>query len=70
MSTRIRDYMAHLAEDDQARERHRRDPQAAMADHGLDDEEREIVASGDHDRIRGAVRESDPGIADTMSIIL
>jgi hypothetical protein len=70
MSKRISDYMAHLADSEDAREKHRQDPHEAMKEHGLTDEERDIVASGDEDRIRAAVSESDPGLAQTMSIIL
>ena len=70
MSTAISDYMAHLAESEEAREQHRADPDAAMSKHNLSDEERAVVKSGDHEQIRAAVRGSNPGLADTMSIIL
>ena len=70
MSRKIADYMAKLADDPKARGAHRKDPHAAMKHHGLNDDEREIVASGDHERIRGAVRSTDPQLADTLAIIL
>jgi hypothetical protein len=70
MSKAISDYMAHLAGSEEAREKHRADPDAAMREHGLSDEDREVVSGGDHEEIRAAVRGSNPGLADTMSIIL
>jgi hypothetical protein len=70
MSKAISDYMAHLAGSEEARQKHREDPDAAMSEHNLSDDERELVKSGDHDQIRARVRESDPGLADTMAIIL
>ena len=70
MSRKIADYMAKLADDPKAREAHRKDPHKAMRKHGLNHEEREIVASGDHERIRDAVRKSDPQLAETLAIIM
>ncbi len=70
MSKAISDYMAHLAENEDARQKHREDPDAAMSEHNLSEEEREIVKSGDHEQIRARVRQSNPGLADTMAIIL
>jgi hypothetical protein len=70
MSRNIADYLAKLADDEDMREAHRAAPQGAMKLHGLDDREREIVASGDHERIRAAVREEDPQLAEAMRIVM
>ena len=70
MSRKIAHYMQHLAENDDAREEHSSDPQAAMDKFGLNDEEKEVVASGDHEKIRDAVRQVEPDLADTMAIII
>jgi hypothetical protein len=70
MSRKIADYLAELASDPKAREAHRQDPQEAMRKYSLNDEEREIIASEDHERIREAVRKSDPKLAETLAIIL
>jgi hypothetical protein len=70
MSREIAHYMLHLAENEDARAEHQSDPQAAMDQFGLNDEEKEIVASGDHEKIRDAVRQVEPDLADTMAIII
>ena len=56
MGKRIADYMRHLTAHPEAVEEFRRDARGAMERFGgLSEEEKEIVASGDHDRIRAAV---------------
>jgi hypothetical protein len=70
MSRKIADYMQHLAENEDARGAHRSDPHAAMDEFGLNDDEKDVVASGDHEKIRDAVREADPDLADTMAIVI
>jgi hypothetical protein len=69
MSRVIMEYMIVLAEDEDARARHKDDPEAAMLEFGLSEEEREIVASNDHERIRKEVAKHDPKVARTLAIV-
>jgi hypothetical protein len=68
--SKITDYLIKLGEDKDALAAHNDDPQGHMAEHGLSDEEQEIVISGDHERILDHVREHAPENEEEIHIVL
>lgn len=53
--SKLLDYLNTLDKDAAAREAHAKDPKAAMAKHGLTDEEQAAVLSGDKKRVAALV---------------
>ena len=53
-------FLNQLATDARAREEYQQDPEAFMTKHGLTDEDKEVLASKDPDRIREHMGEDGP----------
>jgi hypothetical protein len=64
----IKAYMALLAANPQARQDHKRDPEKAMSDFGLTEEQRAIIKAA-VDSITEAVRKEDPNAVQALRIV-
>ena len=57
MADKIADFLAGMADDPSKREAFKKNPDAQLAQSGLSQEQRRLLKSGDHDRIRKAIEE-------------
>jgi len=60
MSKKALDYVVKVSEDPAMQQAHKADPDAAMDAHGLSDEDKEVLKSGDLQKIRAHLGDDSP----------
>ena len=60
MSKKALDYVVKVSESPEMQEAHMKDPDAAMDKHGLSDQDKEILKSGDLEKIRAHLGDDSP----------
>jgi hypothetical protein len=66
---RLTDFLHQLAEDPALLERFRRDKEGTMREHGLSEQHRQVMASGDLKAVRDAVAEEHPRGAHVLMFV-